>query len=58
VVQALPPVEQLALKGLRDGQFYDRVEVNRLRGRQPDAIAEHEVWQSLPAVLARMGVRV
>lgn len=45
---------QLALKALRDPGHYDRQRVNLLRGEQPDAISELEVWQELPWVLRRV----
>lgn len=41
-----PVVRQLALKLLRDPDGYDRVAVNRLRGRQDDAITDEEVLLS------------
>ena len=40
-----PIVRQLALKLLRDPKFYDRVLVNRIRGRAEDAITGEEVRQ-------------
>lgn len=54
-VQRWRIVEQLALKALCDVKHYDRVKVNQLRGRQPDAITESEVWAALPEVLRRIG---
>ena len=40
---------QLALKKVRDFRYYDRVGVNRLRGRADEAITEEEVdrWVSV-----------
>ncbi len=38
-----PIARQLALKLTCDPELYDRVEVNRLRARQPEAITEDEV---------------
>lgn len=38
-----PVARQLALKAWYDPDHYDRVKVNLLRGRQPDAITEAEV---------------
>ncbi len=38
-----PIARQLALKYLMDRGYYDRVKVNLLRGRQPEAITEEEV---------------
>lgn len=38
-----PIARQLALKKLRDPKHYDRVTVNRLRGRVDEAITEAEV---------------
>ncbi len=46
--------EQLALKGLRDPEYYDRVHVNQLRGKAPDAIDEGEVWEALSTVMGRI----
>lgn len=42
-MDVLPVAGQLALKKLADPDGYDRVAVNRLRGRQPEAITEAEV---------------
>ncbi|KKM93808.1 hypothetical protein LCGC14_1204730 [marine sediment metagenome] len=38
-----PVFRQLALKKMYDPEHYDRVKVNLLRGREPDAITEKEV---------------
>lgn len=38
-----PVARQLALKLTCDPEHYDRVQVNLLRGRQPEAITEDEV---------------
>ena len=38
--------QQLAMKALGDPEHYDRRRVNQLRGRAPEAIAEHEVIQA------------
>ncbi len=38
-----PPARQIALKKMRDNEHYDRVKVNVLRRRHPDAITESEV---------------
>jgi len=51
LVQTWPVATQLAVKGLRDAEYFDRVEVNRLRGRADDSITEREVWEQLPWVL-------
>lgn len=40
---AWPIARQLALKKIHDPDTYDRVEVNLLRSRQPEAITEDEV---------------
>lgn len=45
IVQPMPIVAQLALKKLKDLAGYCRVTVNRLRGRQDEAITEDEVDQ-------------
>lgn len=53
-----PIVRQLALKRLRDPERYDRVAVNLLRGRAPEAITEAEVeaeLKSLAGVLWTLG---
>lgn len=42
-MEVLPVEAQLALKKIADPDGYDRVAVNRLRGRQPEAITEAEV---------------
>jgi len=54
MVQQWPLDTQLALKAVRDVEYFDRVEVNRLRGRADDAISEQEVWAVLPEVLRRI----
>ena len=41
--QIWPIARQLALKKVCDLQHYDRVQVNRLRGRQDGAVTEAEV---------------
>jgi hypothetical protein len=38
-----PIAKQLALKFIFDRKYYDRVAVNLLRGRDPDAVSEAEV---------------
>ena len=43
LVSGWPLPKQLALKFLMDRGHYDRVKVNLLRGRQPEAITEEEV---------------
>lgn len=43
IVQGWPVARQLGLKILSDPEYYDRVEVNRLRGRPDDAVNEREV---------------
>ena len=42
-----PIARQLAIKKLQDPEHYDRIKVNELRGRQPDAITEEEVDECL-----------
>ena len=42
-LDAMPIARQLAIKKKNDPQFYDRVAVNLLRGRQPEAVTEDEV---------------
>lgn len=46
----MPVVRQLAYKKLRDPKHYDRVEVNLLRDRQPDAITEAEVDEAVALI--------
>lgn len=43
-----PIVRQLALKKRCDPEYYDRVQVNLLRGRAPEAITEAEVDEAGP----------
>lgn len=45
-VSRWPIAAQLALKRMRDPEHYDRVLVNRIRGRQPEAVTELEVDQA------------
>ena len=42
-LDGMPVVTQLALKRIADPEGYDRIAVNRLRGRADDAITEAEV---------------
>ncbi len=42
-IASIPPAGQLAIKWLGDPVGYDRVTVNRLRGRADNAISEAEV---------------
>ena len=53
-LQDWPLPEQYALKALRDGENYDRVRLNELRGRGPDAINEVEVIQAAVLVLPKI----
>jgi hypothetical protein len=48
---AMPIVRQLAIKKIQDHENYDRVTVNRIRGRQPDAITEAEVDAEVVSML-------
>lgn len=48
IVAAWPLARQLALKKIHDPEHYDRVEVNRLRGRADDAVSEEEVSGAMP----------
>lgn len=41
-----PLVRQYALKALADRAYYDRLRLNELRGRAPNAISEREVLQA------------
>lgn len=43
IVASWPLARQLALKRIHDPDHYDRVEVNRLRGRADNAVTEEEV---------------
>lgn len=45
---------QYALKLIQDGQHYNRVQLNEIRGRAPDAISELEVAAVLPAVIREL----
>ena len=45
---------QLALKWLCDREYYDRVRVNELRGRAPDAVEQVEVEQAVANVVVEM----
>lgn len=49
-----PLVSQYALKILQDPEFYDRVQLNALRGRAPDAISEREVALAMRDLATRM----
>lgn len=42
-LDSMPVVDQLAIKRRYDPNKYDRVSVNRLRGRHPDAITDADV---------------
>lgn len=44
---------QLAVKAISDPERYDRTTVNRLRGRAPDAISEHDVLREVVLLLAK-----
>lgn len=47
-----PLERQYALKALRDTEHYNRVRLNEMRGRAPDAISEREVIGSLVSLVA------
>ena len=49
-----PIVDQYALKYLRDPEYYDRVRINALRGRAPDAISEEEVREAIKEVQPKL----
>lgn len=40
-----PLEKQLAVKFINDRAYYDRVEFNLLRGREPEAITQREVYR-------------
>jgi hypothetical protein len=44
---------QLAVKAMNDLDFYDRIRVNQLRGREDDAITEREVIERIVAMMRR-----
>lgn len=50
------PARQLCLKAIREPDWYDRLEVNKLRGRAPDSISESDVWSELKWVLNEIRV--
>ena len=45
IMGSMPVAAQLAIKRIADPMGYDRVAVNRLRGRSDNAITDGEVWQ-------------
>jgi hypothetical protein len=51
----MPIARQLALKKMNDPGGYDRVQVNRLRGRADDAITEGEVLLEAAELEGMMG---
>jgi len=50
LVQNWTVAQQLCLKAIVDLEHYDRVFVNRVRGRADDSISERDVWQELKFV--------
>lgn len=42
-LDSMPVAQQLAIKREHDSEWYSRMTVNVLRGRQPDAISESDV---------------
>lgn len=49
-----PVVWQYGLKLLWDAEHYDRLRLNRLRGRAPEAVTDDEVRAALPDVLGSL----
>lgn len=49
-LDSMPVVRQLAYKKIHDPKHYDRVKVNRLRGRADNAITEDEVDQQVQEI--------
>ena len=49
---AMPIPTQLALKRMNDPPHYDRIRVNVLRGRQPEAVGECEVLEEVARLTA------
>lgn len=50
-VGAWSVVRQLAMKKVADPEWYDRVAVNEMRGRQPEAITEGDVDGAFDQIL-------
>lgn len=47
ILDSMPIAGQLAIKLIHDREHYDRVKVNRLRGRADEAVSEEEVEEAV-----------
>ena len=58
MLDAMPIARQIALVALYNPTAYDRIKVNTLRHRAPEAVTEQEVLQDIIYWLNRKGVHL